>query len=57
MGSEQDAKPDDDLRRKLLAVRNCGWIGGYIIGHGPWNRLVDELIAAVKKEALRDSTS
>ena len=57
MGSEQDAKPGDDLRRKLLAVRNLGYFGAYVVGYEAWDRIVDELVAAAKQEALRHSTS
>ncbi len=57
MGSEQDIRPDDEFRRRLLAVRNVGWQGGYVVGIAGWYRLIDDLIDEVRREALRDSIS
>ncbi len=50
MGSEADVQPGDDVRRAELAVRNVGFQGGYVIGREAWARLVDDLIAALRKE-------
>lgn len=51
MGSEADQKPGDEVRRATLAVRNVGFQGGYVVGREEWHRLVNDLIAAVRKEA------
>lgn len=53
MGSEQDVRPDDDLRRRLLAVRNLGWRMDSDQGVQLWDRLVDDLIAAVRADERR----
>ncbi len=57
MGSEADIKAGDTLRWKRLAVLNLGWRIGMTIGHDRWTEIVDELIAEVRKETLRDSIS
>lgn len=49
MGSEADVKPDDEFMRALLAVRNVGWTGGYLVGRDVWRKMIDELIAMARK--------
>ncbi len=57
MGSEADVRYGDAVRRAVLAVRNVGWQGGSVVGRDAWDRLVDDLVAAVKKEPACASTS
>jgi len=57
MGSERDVKPGDEVRRCLLAVRNIGFDGAsQTMSLDQWRAIVYDLVDAIRKEELRNST-